>query len=155
VREVLDREAIYDGPFTDRAPDLVVELALDRGYSYNLMPSGGAGETWRRLAASERLGRKGRSLPGSHRPNGLFVAAGPRVAPVGEIDAGIADVASTALARLDVAVPPGFAGRVLWEALRDGSPRAPSVLPDVPSPPRGRGDEASVEARLRALGYID
>ena len=67
----------------------------------------------------------------------------------------IADATATLLARMGIAVPPEFKGRVLYEALRDtaGDVR---TLPDAPAmSPSRSGDEAKVEARLRALGYID
>ena len=32
VARALRREEIHDGPFTDRAPDIVIELALDDGH---------------------------------------------------------------------------------------------------------------------------
>lgn len=159
VEEVWRREELFEGPFVDRAPDLLLRLALrrdtpgSRGYSWNLRPSAGPGPVFARLPAAEHLGRKGRSLPGSHRERGLFVATGPRVEPVGEIDARIADASATLLARLDVAVPPEASGRVLWEALREGGGE-PRPLPEAEAL-RARGDEAAVEARLRALGYVD
>lgn len=156
VAEVWPREELYDGPWVERAPDLILRLHLDRGYSYNLMPSASAPPgtgPWRKLAPEEHLGRKGRSLPGSHRERGLYVAVGPRVAAVGEVDAAMADATATLLARLDVAVPEDADGRVLWELL-EGDGDTPQPLPSAPVR-RGAGDEARVEARLRALGYID
>jgi predicted AlkP superfamily phosphohydrolase/phosphomutase len=159
------REDLFQGPFVERAPDLLLELHLDRGYTYNLMPSASAPPgtgCFRRLAPEEWLGRKGRSLPGSHRPNGFFAAAGPRVSEAGEIDTHIADATATWLARMDVAVPPEFAGRVLYEALREvmgdegSAVRALPVLPGTShSSVRSAADEARIEARLRALGYVD
>ncbi|HHH29027.1 MAG TPA: hypothetical protein ENK57_11885, partial [Polyangiaceae bacterium] len=80
VDRVWSREELYRGPYVDRAPDLLLGMCLDRGYSYNIMPSAGApigGGAWRKLRRDEHLGRKGRSLAGSHRDRGLFVAAGP------------------------------------------------------------------------------
>jgi hypothetical protein len=167
VRRVWAREELYDGPFVERAPDLLLDLHLDRhldqparggAYSYNLQPSASAPPgtgVFRKLAPAEYLGRKGRTLPGSHRSHGLFVAAGPAVTATGEIDAKIADVTATLLARMNVAVPPEASGRILWEVLDDGD-GAPAVLPSAaPTRARGAGDEAAVEARLRALGYVD
>ncbi len=161
VAAVHPREALFEGPHLSRAPDLLLELCLDAGYSYNVMPSGGAPPgtgPFRRLAPEEHLGRKGRSLPGSHRPRGLFIAAGPRVAAVGEVDARIADATATLLSRMDVAVPPEAAGRVLWEVLAEPSSAATEARP-LPDADRTRvdtrHDEARVEARLRALGYVE
>jgi len=156
VERVWRREELFEGPHVDRAPDLLLELRLDRGgYSYNLMPSGGAPPgtgPWRRLEPREHIGRKGRSLPGSHRPRGLFVAAGPRVRPCGELDASIADATATLLARMDVAPAPEMSGRVLEEAIADGPRR---VLAGAPAPAPSSGDGSRLEARLRALGYVD
>ncbi|MCA9607426.1 MAG: alkaline phosphatase family protein [Myxococcales bacterium] len=153
VVEAWPREELYEGPFLDRAPDLVLRLALRDGYSWNLLPSNGPGPVFTQLPPEEHLGRKGRSLPGSHRERGFFVAAGPRVAATGEVDAHIADASATMLARLDVAPPPDAAGRVLFEILDELGTSAAS-LPDAELV-RGAGDEAEVEARLRALGYVD
>ena len=78
--------------------------------------------------------------------------AGPRVRATGEIDAHIADVTATLLARLDVSVPASFAGRVLWEALVDNF-EEPRTLPEVTvEKANGSGNRFRVEERLRALG---
>lgn len=158
VAEVWPREELFRGPHVERAPDLLLELCLDDGYSYSLMPAasapGGTGP-WRRLDPSEYLGRKGRSLPGSHRPRGLFVAAGPRVEPVGEVEARMADATATLLARMDVALPHDAAGRVLWEAIGDGGGAARTLPEAPPRRPTTRTDDARVVERLRALGYVD
>jgi hypothetical protein len=75
------------------------------------------------------------------------------VRPVGELDAHVCDARATWLARLDVAPPPEAAGRVLFEALAEPGVDA-RALPEA-EVVRGHGDEAEVEARLRALGYVD
>lgn len=174
-RDLIPREEIFEGPRLERAPDLLVDLHLDDGYSYNLMPSGPQrparaapwrqslmdarafdGSPFRRLAEHEKLGKKGRSLPGSHRAHGFMALAGPSVKPVGRIDAHIADLSATLLCRLGLSVPSSFMGRVLWEALHDEGRVPPDVLPEsrqrVPSRMQ---NEALVESRLRALGYIE
>jgi predicted AlkP superfamily phosphohydrolase/phosphomutase len=157
VSAVHRREDLFEGPYLDRAPDLVVDLTLDRGYSYNLMPSSSGpegGALFRRLAEGELLGRKGRSLPGSHRLHGLYVASGPRVEATGEIASHIADATATLLARMDVAVPPEMIGRVRWDMLRSVGRFQPLPTAQVRSPERAP-DRSRVEARLRALGYVD
>jgi predicted AlkP superfamily phosphohydrolase/phosphomutase len=162
VEAIHRREAIYAGPLCARAPDLVLTLALDDGYTYNLMPSAGAppgGAIFRRLAADELLARKGRSLAGSHRPHGIYVAHGPGIHSGVEVPAAIADATATLLARMAIAVPPEASGRVLWSILRNtGSTerRAHPTLPRSPveAPPR-RSNEERVEQRLRALGYVE
>lgn len=163
VSKVHAREELFHGPWLSRAPDLLLELALDRGYSYNVMPSANAPQgtgAFRRLQRDELLGRKGRSLPGSHRPRGLFVAAGPSVASVGEIDAAMADVSATLVARMGRALPEAFEGRVLTEMLKDGAAVArgeAAARPTATDARRelGSSQQARVEARLRRLGYLE
>lgn len=156
IASVMAREELYTGEFVSRAPDFLLQLELDRGYSYNLLPSASAPVgvgAFRRLGPHEYLGRKGRSMPGSHRDRGVWIAAGPRVRSVGEIDARMADTTVTVLARLGVAAPQEMPGRVLREALSSG--RATTVLP-VAEPTRApRAAMERTEERLRALGYID
>lgn len=157
VEAVLPREELYRGPYVGRAPDLVLRLALREGYSYNLAPSAAAptgGGAFRRLTEAEYLGRKGRSMPGAHRPRGFFLAHGPGVATRGEVEAGIADASATLLARVGFAAPPEARGRVLWELMKHRHPLR--ALPEAPAPGRRRRrGEARVAARLRALGYIE
>ncbi len=159
VKHVHEREALFVGPHVDRAPDLLLELHLDRGYSYNLMPSGEvpSGTIFRMLAPEEYLGKKGRSLPGSHRPRGLFVAAGPQVAARGQIDLSIADASACVLARMAVAAPPGARGVVPPGLLMQTKPLV-MLADDVPRAGRRSASTprtGKLEARLRALGYID
>ncbi len=157
VAAVTPREELFDGPWVDRAPDLLLTLApTETGHTWNLMPSGGAAApVFRRLSSDEYLGRKGRSLPGSHRPRGLYVAAGETVVAAGEVDAKIADVTATLLCRMGIAVPPDAAGRVLWEILAETAPNATRPLPagEKPAVPTHRAH--AVVARLRALGYVE
>jgi predicted AlkP superfamily phosphohydrolase/phosphomutase len=154
IRAIHARGDVYFGPLVSRAPDFVLELALDEGASYNLMPSNGPGRTFHRLASDEYLGRKGRSLPGSHRPRGVYLAAGPGVRACGEVTAHVADAAATVLARVGIAPPNEASGRVLAETLvRRGGTRP--IADVAPSAGPSAADIARTEARLRALGYVD
>ena len=161
VRRVFAREELFHGPMLARAPDLLLELALCDGYSYNLMPSSAAppgSGAFRRLQPHEHLGRKGRSLAGSHRDRGLYIAAGPRVRRAGEIDAAIADAAATLLARLGAA--PDMLSELDGRVLGFIPPRASeSTILAQPTPvaPQAMTDtqRARVEERLRRLGYIE
>ena len=134
VDKVHRREHLFVGPCIDRAPDLLLELHLDGGYSYNLMPSSlsAPDQVWRKLTGEQKLGRKGRSLPGSHRPRGFGVIAGPSVRAVGQIDAHISDMTASIMSRL-------------------GHTTSKSEI----VPARPQGDTALLSQRLRALGYID
>jgi predicted AlkP superfamily phosphohydrolase/phosphomutase len=167
-RAVVPREDLFEGPHLDRAPDLLLDLHLDDGYSYNLMPSSPpprqsrstrpqrTRSPFRKLADHEKLGKKGRSLPGSHRSHGFMALAGPSVQPVGQLDAHIADLTATLLSRLGLSVPPSFKGRVLWETLSDDRGASAQPLPEASSvASRHTQNEGLVESRLRALGYIE
>jgi predicted AlkP superfamily phosphohydrolase/phosphomutase len=155
VAAVHTREQLFSGPFVQRAPDLLLELRLDRGYSYNLMPSSGAvgSSCFAELTPAEYLGKKGRSLPGSHRPRGLLIAAGPGVAARGQVEASIADASALVLARMGVAAPPGALGRVKADWLRESAPTR--ALPELKVAAAAPGDTQALERRMRALGYID
>jgi predicted AlkP superfamily phosphohydrolase/phosphomutase len=159
VRRVVPREEAYRGPLVDRAPDVLIELELDAGYSYNLMPSSSAPagtDSWRKLEPAEYLGLKGRSLPGSHRDRGIWIAAGPQVRPSGCVDASMPDATATLLARMNVALCDGMSGRVV-DGVLASLPSGSTPLPEAPhhdADTRTRND-ALVEARLRTLGYID
>lgn len=155
VAKVSRREALFEGPYVERAPDLLLELNMVRGYSYNLMPSpvvDTQGSITRRLSPDEYLGKKGRSLPGSHRPRGLMIAAGPRVTARGQIEAHIEDSAALVLARMNAAPPEHARGRVPDGVVTLGQVR---TLPQVSQERTGLGNVSALEARLRALGYVD
>jgi predicted AlkP superfamily phosphohydrolase/phosphomutase len=154
VAKVHTREELFEGPFAERAPDLLLELSLVRGYSLNLLPSTpGSAAFTSRLTPDQYLGKKGRSLPGSHRPRGLLIAAGPRVQGRGQIDVDIEDSSALVLARLGASPPPGARGRVPPGVLTPAA--AARALPDAARVRSATGNVAALEARLRALGYVD
>jgi len=137
------REEVYAGPCVARAPDLVVELALDAGYGLSLVPT-----PWdsplpgavRTLESHELAGGRGRGMNGTHRPDGILLAVGTgahqlRVAPGPRLE----DVAPTLLASLGI----------LWDEALDGSA--------LNGPPRAYDpeEERLVAERLRRLGYLE
>ena len=79
------REEVYAGPLVARAPDVVVELALDA----RLRPLAGADaprRRRRRVAAlrssdHELAGGRGRGMNGTHRPEGIWIEHGARARP--------------------------------------------------------------------------
>jgi predicted AlkP superfamily phosphohydrolase/phosphomutase len=135
------REEVYAGPLRDRAPDVVIELALDAGYGLSLVPtpwSDARTDAVRTLAGPELAGGRGRGTNGCHRPDGIWIATGPGSE---RLDAAAApsleDVAPTLLRHLGVA----------WDGDLDGVSLLRSDY--------GPEDEARVAARLRALGYLE
>jgi predicted AlkP superfamily phosphohydrolase/phosphomutase len=158
VARAARREDVYHGSAVDDAPDLVLEPALDQGYAYTFLSSRGRpGQPVRRLAPAERLGAKGASMNGSHRPEGILILAGSGVQRgVHLAEAQIIDVAPTLLHLLGLPLPTHLDGRVLSEALVPG--REVLVGPEAPgtaqvADPYSAEQAAVVGQRLRGLGY--
>lgn len=86
VRRVLRTRDLYAGEFVDDLPDVLVEWSDEVPIGSEKLARG-AGATIRarspKLGVIEGVNRYGRT--GDHRPEGMFIAAGPRVRP-GEID---------------------------------------------------------------------
>ena len=154
VARARPREAVYSGPFVDRAPDIVIELALDRGYGLSLVPTpwqrgeacgqgtaraAGASQAVQRLAGDALAGGRGRGMNGTHRPDGIFIASGAAGEGVGNFSAPetLSGVAPALARAMGLRWSPG-----------DGS--------DEPErTPYSEEESKMVEARLRALGYLD
>jgi len=132
------REEVYDGPFVERAPDVVVELALDAGYGLSLVPTpwstGRPDSVWS-LEGMALAGGRGRGMNGTHRPDGMLLAVGPGR----EVLAGVEALKELAPACLRAMGLP-------WSGGNDPA-RAPA--------PYTAEEEAEVAARLRALGYLE
>jgi predicted AlkP superfamily phosphohydrolase/phosphomutase len=138
------REEVYAGPCVERAPDVVVELALDAGYGLSLVPTpwdSAFTGSLRMLEAAELAGGRGRGMNGTHRPEGVLLAVGEGAAELHAAEPGprLEDVAPTLLGALGVAPDPALDGISLA-----GPPRA-----------YGPEEEALVADRLRRLGYLE
>ena len=144
VERARRREEVYDGPCVERAPDVVIELALDAGYGLSLVPtpwSDPRASSVRTLRDDELAGGRGRGMNGTHLPAGVWIATGAAVDWLDPSPAPSLDAVAPALARaLDL---PG-------QREDDDS--------DVNAIPRSvytAEEEARVAARLRALGYLE
>lgn len=136
VSRVKRREEVYEGPFVARAPDVVVELALEDGYAHSLVPTPwheGDGAAVRTLADDELAGGRGHGLNGTHRPDGVWLAVGGATVPAPASIAGVA---------------PALAPLLGLE------PAGPGDAAPAPAP-YDAAQEALVAARLRALGYLE
>jgi len=133
------REEVYRGAFVARAPDVVFELALEAGYAHSIVATPWdrtACSASRTLEAHELAGGRGRGMNGTHRRDGVWIAAG-----------GDASWRRAAPASIEA-----VAARVL-EAL--GLEHAGAGGPDRAPLPYSAEEEARVAARLRALGYLE
>jgi len=134
------REEVYAGPFVERAPDVVVELALEAGYAHSLVPtpwSAPGGASVHTLADDELAGARGRGMNGTHRPDGVWLASG-------------ADAAATVGSIVDAAPAIARALGISWAGESDDG----GVSGREPVPYTAE-EEAQVAARLRALGYLE
>jgi predicted AlkP superfamily phosphohydrolase/phosphomutase len=152
VRRAWRREEIHEGPYVDLAPDIVLELALDGGYSYACAPSAAAapGQTIRVGLAGG--GGKLDGMSGSHRREGVYALAAPGLAPQAWRGADIADMGATILACLGVDVPAGLDGRPVGSTWIEGE--SGSGEPPRPESAYSAEEEREIEARLGALGYF-
>jgi predicted AlkP superfamily phosphohydrolase/phosphomutase len=148
VAQAWPRAEIYSGPMVDHAPDIVLELALENGYSHTPLRARG-GPPFRRLQPSEYLGGKERGMNGTHRDPGVVLLS----QPADLAGAGLQDIAPTVLAAMGVPAPP-MEGRSLLGASpeSDAAPQYTSQRSPPPTRPRRR---PSIEERLRALGYFE
>jgi len=119
---VLRKEEVLSGPYLDRAPDLLLEAAPL--YS---------------LSHARQLVEKADWLSGDHRPEGVYVMAGPTVAHGSGPEISLADFAS------QIAEAVGLEPEAEWSPTADGEPG------DAFS----EQDERAVEERLRGLGYLE
>ncbi len=150
IRAVYDREEVYQGPFTEQAPDILYEMAP--GYEPTSEVSPG-----RIFSDVTDEGE------GMHQPDGIFLAWGPDIAAqrLGP-GLGLADLAPTILYSMGLPVPSGLDGRAATEIFE------PTYLADHPVryadetglavAPRQQvystEDEALIVERLANLGYL-
>ncbi len=145
IRKAWRRDELYTGDFVERAPDIVLALALEDGYSHSCLRARG-GPSFRRIGPEEALGGKEQGMNGNHRPKGVLLLSQPAVREPARIE----DIAPTVLDALNVAGPPMDGHSLL------GGERTAVKGP----PPREREsysaeEERAIETRLRDLGYFE
>lgn len=137
---VLPREAIYDGPFLDHAPDVLV-CPRDMGHRLSTGLYGSAFVT---------------ADGGEHKMDGVFIASGPAFEEGFEVESlSLIDVAPVVMASLGVPVPEQMRGTIPPGLLRgavekmrfDDVPFGSGALTD-------EGSDAEVTERLEDLGYL-
>jgi predicted AlkP superfamily phosphohydrolase/phosphomutase len=143
VKEIFKREDVFQGKYADTAPDILMVPAEQ----YTLTHAKTAYE-------------KADWVAGDHRPEGVIVAAGPKVKPF-ESEPRLVDIAPTVLAALDAPAGIKHTGRILHEVV--GSEAQVEVhevtKEDGPSsteqPVVTDAEAAEMEEHLAGLGYID
>ena len=158
VAKVHRREDLFRGPELARIPDLVVEF---RDYAWlgkgNLTER--SGELEDRIVPAAHPNAV---YSGSHRPDGLFVLAGPAARPGARLAPGILDVAPTVFYLLDEPIPLDFEGSLLTDALepaalgeRPARYAEPEAIELAEPQEYDEAGAAALEERLRSLGYLE
>jgi predicted AlkP superfamily phosphohydrolase/phosphomutase len=150
VARAMRREEVHRGRYADRAPDIVVELALDHGYGLSLVPTpwseggrnGGGIPSIRVLPVEDAAGGRGRGMNGTHRNDGIWIAVG-RGCEGRDAPENLSSVAPWLAATMGIDWP---------SAAIDPTDRAGDVRNAVAY---DEDEEAMVAERLRALGYLD
>jgi predicted AlkP superfamily phosphohydrolase/phosphomutase len=159
VRHVYRREEVYEGPYLDRAPDLIVQW--EPGIPAEAVILGSTtGADLLRGAGAKHLVAGG---SGGHGQYGILLAKGPQVKRGFDLGAAhITDVAPTVLHLAGLAVPQYMDGRVVQEIFRDEFlAQRPvrtveqSLEPAGEPVPYTDQDEETVADRLRGLGYVE
>ncbi|HUU00634.1 MAG TPA: alkaline phosphatase family protein [Myxococcota bacterium] len=159
VRSVHRPGDINPGPYLNRAPDLLVELAEWDGYRLVAAPSRGrAGRLLGSLNNDQLIGSKGSGTSGCHRSYGMLVAASHgkgNSAPAGSA-VKLVDICPTAMTLLGLPLPAGLDGRCLPEIAPSNIIRPAKANPGaqpqtvVYTPEQ----ERLVRERLEKLGYL-
>ena len=161
VERGLRREEIYEGPYVDKAPDLLIRW---RDYSYytSVRPDPGADGVF---GPCQNIDSSEYKHVGTHRMEGVFMAAGAGVREGMCIEgAHIGDLAPTLLYFLGQPVLADMDGRVLREMFTEGfwaqnrltfrEPLADDDDVSRPSVPYSPAEASRVHERLKGLGYI-
>ena len=156
VTAIFRREELYRGACVEEAPDLMLILDPDCDADPNIKHDL-AGRAWTSPVVPARSG--------AHRPEGIYLWAGPRIVPASAApEFPIESMASTLIALAGAPLPATADGRVMSELLRGGAPppaapRPPPAaagpgLGPVPAAPYSPVQERELEQRLRDLGYL-
>jgi predicted AlkP superfamily phosphohydrolase/phosphomutase len=154
---VARREEVYQGPYVDAAPDLLVYTTPRFGFRLDALRV----EMRHTVTFSDFVEQ---GLTGAHDPHGIYVAAGPGIASRGRAaPAPIEALAPTVLCLLGLPVPDGMDAAPLRELLTPAAAATLAVRYEPDRDPAAEGpdgwespaDQAEVEAQLRALGYVE
>lgn len=165
VTGVWTREEAFPGPRAELGPDLTI--ALRDGGLVSILP-----------AADGRPLHPRPKPAGAHRPEGVFMASGPAFASGAHVEElSILDVMPVLLYSLGLAIPRQLEGKVpesiiepeqlrqqpivvaaaddAWQQNDGISAEHATAQPDAAYPSLDAQSEATVVARLRALGYVE
>jgi predicted AlkP superfamily phosphohydrolase/phosphomutase len=149
VASIFKREEIYEGPYVERAPDIVV-------WCHEMYKEGplAAGPLIGEVPYNELL-----QVPGSHDEKGIFLAMGPGIEK-GKILEGarLVDVPPTVLHAMELPVPSDMDGQVLAEIFTERE-RAVESVDLVLSRQSAENylsadEEQQIKEKLKGWGYL-
>ena len=163
ITNIYRREEVFQGPYSEEGPDLVLDWWSGSGFSSNTsFPEEGHEPP---LLIRERQPMKEPEWGGTHRREGILIAAGGPIKKGAQINgARLMDMAPTLLYLSGQKIPADMDGRVLLDLFEPEFVAShPVAYDDVAPQDQGGGtgstysaeDAALVEERLKALGYIE
>ena len=163
ISRVYRRDELFHGPFAKEAPDLILDWWSANAFSAK--PSFPEENDQPVVKILPRGPVKGPEWGGTHRKAGVFIVKGKALKPGTKIEgARLIDVAPTLLYLLGQKVPDDMDGRVLAEAFNPQfleqyatqyGPAAGIASAEKENASYSEQEAAQIEARLKALGYID
>lgn len=162
IKRVWRREELFEGPYSEKLPDLIIEAENPDIFRSRGSYSGSA--PMRQLEPTEILTAK---TSGCHRYNGIFMATGKGIQSGVWLDEiNMIDVAPTLLYMLNEPVPIEMEGQVIEHLFEEEHLHAQPPKRNYPGDsPRDKDDSGdqnysedearAVEERLAALGYLD
>jgi len=152
VGQVLYREEVYNGPYVEQAPDLMLLPRDPANKFYGLADFG-----------SNQVVQPMYRYSGMHRQYGMVMMAGPQIERGTKInEPNIVDLAPTILYALAVPIPVDMDGRPLLEVFAHDQKHDAPLAAEAPHSATPASEESSytpeearqVESRLRELGYL-
>jgi len=152
ITDLRRREDSYQGDYLEQAADVMFSI---QGYLYQSSVKMG-------FDNPGILGQSEYEDSGSHRPEGIVVLSGPDIRRGATLkQAQVSDILPTMLALAGLPIPDDLDGRPLEETFTDEQRQRIQVVPakelnppTAASPDLAGADLATVEERLRGLGYL-
>lgn len=152
VRNVYRREEIYDGPFVDRMPDLIVEYDMNFRSGKKTAPP-----LFTDVPTTDFDFQSG-----DHHEDGIFMAAGPHIRSLPELSSvNIKDMAPTILYAMGLPVPDTMDGRVMQDIFSEDFIRQNPFTQSSVSADAGfdkvelsSDEEKAMKEQLKGLGYM-
>lgn len=149
VLKVYKREELYDGPFVERASDIIVwckDLYREGPFAQGPMVSD--------VPFDELL-----QVSGAHDDRGILLAKGPHLAKGKTVyDAKLIDMTPTILHAMELPVPSEMDGQVLTEIFADGDRAVESVELDLSKKTAdshlSEDEEQLIKDKLKGWGYL-